>query len=520
MKLRFPLYAKILLWFFLNLAAIGLVFLVFFRPQFRLGLDSLLTGQASDRIQALSEVISLELNHTPRPEWDDLLKRFSGPYQMQFSLFGNEGGQMAGPTMPLPPQVQARLNERRAPRPPRPGGPRGGPPESPDRGPDRQGEPRRGDREPTVPARLIAGQFPKFIVHTDDPSRYWMIVRIPLPDAERRHPFGATLIGVSESIRGGGLFFDFTPWLLVGFGVLFLSVLFWLPLVRSITRSISEMTHATEQIAEGRFDVALTARRTDELGRLAQAINRMAGRLAGFVTGQKRFLGDIAHELCSPLARIQMALGILDQQADDKQRSYVEDVREEVQHMTSLVNELLSFSKAGLRQKEATLEPVQLAALARRVIEREASDRHSIEVSLDESLHVMAEPELLSRGLANLVRNALRYAGDAGPIRIAARLENARVLLTVSDAGPGVPPELLDRLFEPFFRPDAARSRDTGGTGLGLAIVKSCVEACQGTVTCRNLQPKGFAVEISLAAAATAHLRIVDRPHPIEGRSP
>ena len=506
MKLSFPLYAKILLWFFLNLAVIALVFLAFFHAQFRLGLDSLLTGQASDRIQALSEVISVELNHTPRPGWDDLLKRFSGPYQVQFSLFGNDGGHIAGPSLQLPPPVQARLNERRGPRPPRPGGPRGGPLEPFNPGLASPGEPRRGEREGNGPARVRAGTFPKFIAHTDDPTRYWMIVRIPLQDSEPRGLFGGTLVGMSASIGAGGLFFDFTPWLLVGFGVLFLSVLFWLPLVRSITRSISQMTQATEQIAEGRFDVALTAQRTDELGRLAQAINRMAERLAGFVTGQKRFLGDIAHELCSPLARIQMALGILEQRADDGQKHYVEDVREEVQHMTSLVNELLSFSKAGLQPKEARIELVHLAALARRVIEREGVDGNSIQANIDESLQAMAEPELLSRGLANLVRNAIRYAGDAGPIRIAARQENERVLLTVSDSGPGVPPELIERLFEPFFRPDAARSRDTGGTGLGLAIVKSCIEACHGTVTCRNLQPNGFAVEISLAAGAAKDL--------------
>jgi two-component system sensor histidine kinase CpxA len=128
-------------------------------------------------------------------------------------------------------------------------------------------------------------------------------------------------------------------------GVLLVSALLWFPFVRGITRSITEITRASEQVAPGNFEVRVKRKRNDELGRLGESVNRMTERLAGFVTGQKRFLGDIAHELCTPIARVQMALGILEQRADSEQISYVEDVREEVQHMSSLVNELLSFSR-------------------------------------------------------------------------------------------------------------------------------------------------------------------------------
>jgi two-component system, OmpR family, sensor histidine kinase CpxA len=298
------------------------------------------------------------------------------------------------------------------------------------------------------------------------------------------------------------LFFEATPWLVAGFGGLLFSLLFWFPLVRGITRSITQMTHATEQIAEGRFDTQVQARRRDELGRLGQAINRMAVRLSGFVTGQKRFLGDIAHELCAPIARLQVALGILEQRADDKQKAYVEDVREEVQQVSSLVNELLSFSKAGLQQKSIKLEPVNLAAIVRRVIEREAPGSQNIQVLVDDSLGVLAEPDLLTRALANLVRNALGYAGAAGPIVIAAAATGDQVTLTVADSGPGVPPETLAQIFDPFFRVEPSRSRDTVGAGLGLAIVKTCVEACQGTVIARNRQPSGLQVDLVLKSAA------------------
>ena len=115
-------------------------------------------------------------------------------------------------------------------------------------------------------------------------------------------------------MSAGGLFFDYKPWVAVGLGAVLFSAVLWAPLVRGITRSIAQMTHTTRQIAEGRFDARTREGRRDELGLLGQSINRMAARLAGFVTGQKRFLGDIAHELCSPLARIQVALGILEKE--------------------------------------------------------------------------------------------------------------------------------------------------------------------------------------------------------------
>jgi two-component system sensor histidine kinase CpxA len=120
------------------------------------------------------------------------------------------------------------------------------------------------------------------------------------------------VVGRSSSISAGGLIFDAKPWLALGFGVVAFSLIFWLPLVRGITRTIGRMKQTTRQIADGRLDVRVNLRRYDELGALGESIDQMAARLSGLVAGQKRSLGDIAHELCSPLARLQMALGILE----------------------------------------------------------------------------------------------------------------------------------------------------------------------------------------------------------------
>ena len=156
--------------------------------------------------------------------------------------------------------------------------------------------------------------------------------------------------------------------------VILVSAACWLPLIRGLTRSISQLTAATGAIAEGKLETRLSLRRRDELGQLSEAINRMAERLSGFVHGQRRFLSDVAHELCSPIARIQVSLGILDQRAQENQKKYVEGVQEEVEHMSGLVNELLLFSRAQLNTSTTPLTRVNVAETVRRVLEREAGE--------------------------------------------------------------------------------------------------------------------------------------------------
>jgi two-component system sensor histidine kinase CpxA len=314
-------------------------------------------------------------------------------------------------------------------------------------------------------------------------------------------PDDATLVWTFPSLWTNPFFFDYTPWLAAAIVVILVSAACWLPLIRGLTRSISQLTAATGAIAEGKLETRLSLRRRDELGQLSEAINRMAERLSGFVDGQRRFLSDVAHELCSPIARIQVSLGILDQRAQGNQKKYVEGVQEEVEHISGLVNELLLFSRAQLNASTTPLIRVNVAETVRRVLGREAVDGVHVESQLDERTEVLAHPEYLSRSLANVVRNAIRYAGECGPIVISAQEEDDMVSITVADQGPGIRDAELEAVFKPFYRPEYARQRKTGGVGLGLAIVRTCIEACGGTVECRNRSPKGLEVEIKLPIA-------------------
>jgi two-component system sensor histidine kinase CpxA len=290
-------------------------------------------------------------------------------------------------------------------------------------------------------------------------------------------------------------------WLLALGSALF-SIILWLPLLRGITRSIGQMTEATERIARGHFDVRVPASRHDELGVLAEAINRMGLRLDGFVKGQRRFLGDVAHELCSPLARLQMALGIIEQRADERQKVYATLASEKAAQIAQLVDELLVFSKASFGAPTVQIQPVPLSAAIEEAIQREQTESARIESSVAPDLIVAADPELLIRALSNLLRNAIRYGADAGPIRIHAIRQEDSITITITDCGPGVPEADLQKIFDAFYRVDASRNRQTGGSGLGLAIVKSCIDSCNGSVTAENRLPHGLAVQIHLPALA------------------
>ena len=479
--MRFPLALKVSGWLLLNLALLIALAAGLLVVQGGFNWNALVEGPPGRRIQDLAEATVGELRTLPRGEREERLEAFALGRGITAAVIGVNGQPLTGslPDMPAviaeiirpqgPPRAQAaRLN------------PEDGPPDDPvDPAPPPRREPRR----------------QRVLMHTGDPAVFWLGVRIGAPD---RPP--AMLVMRVPTFGVLLKLLDLTPWLWAGAAAIGVSLLFWLPFVRGLTRDLGRLNRATEAIADGRFDARVPEKRRDELGALGGSVNRMAGRLDRLVTGQKRFLGDIAHELGSPLGRMQVSVSILEQRAGPELQASITDVREEIDHMSVLVGELLAFTKAGLKARDAVLAPVALAPLADRVLSREAAD-DAVTVEIPAGLHVRADADLLARAIGNLVRNALRHAGRAADITVRTEADGDAVLIFVEDAGPGVPPDALARLGEPLFRPETARSRETGGAGLGLAIVKSCVEACGGTVRFDNRSPRGFRATLRLPAA-------------------
>jgi two-component system sensor histidine kinase CpxA len=493
--LRRSLGARILLLALFNLALLVAIGLAASGVRVPRTLPELVMQSAEPRLQDVARRIALDLERATPEEGDAILQRYAADYRTRFMLVRNDGTRLAGEQLEIPDGVRQALSGplprglddrgfRFAPQgvPPPPHG-RPGPPVGP---PDR----RTGLRMPQTPAHLIP-------VATG--PRFWIVLRLPIRFAGATDITPGSLLVVPYGFFTDPMLFPLRTilWGLLGLSV---TVLCWWPVLRSITKSLGRMEHATSEIAQGRFDTKIGVARSDEIGRLSASIEQMAGRLGVMVSGQKRFLGDTAHELRSPIGRMQIALEILENKVADPERAFVGDLKEDVEALRKLTDELLQYARAELRDRGRLLESVPLLPLVERVIVKDANGA-TITSTIDARTVVNADPGLLERALSNIVRNAATYAGAAGPIHINATEDRGQVVISVADQGPGVAPESLQRVFEPFFREDEARNRKTGGVGLGLAIVRSAVEACGGSVSCHLREPKGLEVRIVLQSA-------------------
>ncbi len=496
-RLRRSLGARILLLAGLNLVLLVGIGLAASGVRLPKSLGELIMQSAEPRLQDVTRRIALDLERTPAADATALLDRFGAEYRTRFILVTNDGRHIAGVPLQLPEPVVAALagpppGERRLSLGrvrPRPGG--GGP--LPGGPPDRLGPPddRSGLRMPQTPARLVS---------VSGGPKTWIVLRTPIRFADTTEIVPGSLVVVPYSWLSDPLLFPirWLWWSMLALGV---TAACWWSLLRRLTVSLGRMEQATSRIAEGRFDTRLGISRPDEVGRLSGSIERMAERLGTLVTGQKRFLGDTAHELRSPLGRMQVALEILDTRVQDPERPYVRDLKDDVAALSRLTDDLLQYARAELSDRTVALLPVNVADAVGKIVAREDRASVTFDVRVADGLIVNAEPSLFERAISNLVRNAVKYAGAAGPIAIMATRGANGTEIVVADAGPGVSPESIERIFDPFFREDVARNRKTGGVGLGLAIVRSSVEACGGTASCRNRHPHGLEVRLLFPAA-------------------
>ena len=502
-----PVSLQILSWFFLNIVLVGVVAAVLLVGHGGPLLSALLSGRAGARLDSLVTEASERISSLPAARWGEVTASLARRYGVSFGVMRRDGDLQAGWLPPVPEAVLVKVREFSALRPPPP------PPLDGYLRPEFEGAPAEtpfgeglGLQSPLERDRLPRGEPPlppsvkRFIVHEN--GLYWIGLNMPPIANGARFRGPTSLLIASTSLLKGGLILESTPFWIAA-GILLGSALFWWPLVRRITVPLRTMRVAAEHMAQGHFDRRLDIKRSDEIGSLATSLNHLATRLEEFVTGKKQFLGDIAHELGSPLARLQYAVAIMESQARPEMKPILDDVREEVAQMAALLQEILQFTKAGL-QSELHMQPVELSEALEHVLLQENISHEQISSQIKEGLSVLADPLYLRRAIANVLRNSLRYAEGSGPILLEARREKEEVLLRISDKGPGVPPELVHRLCDPFFRTESARTRETGGVGLGLSIVKRCVEACGGTVLLRNLAPHGLAVEMRLPVAKSA----------------
>jgi signal transduction histidine kinase len=271
-----------------------------------------------------------------------------------------------------------------------------------------------------------------------------------------------------------------------------------------VAKPIRGLKQAFAEAFSGRLDHRVAPSigdRQDELADLGREFDRMAARLQAVMEGQRRLLHDVSHEVRSPLARLQAAVGLL-RQSRSARGATVDRIEEEIARIDRLIGELLRLSRLEAGEHAEELQDIDMPDLVGQVVSdaRFESQSAGLDIAWNDTAQVTlrGRPEMLHVAFDNVVRNAVKYAATGGSVTLETCVDPAglRYLFRVLDSGPGVPERDLDKLFTPFFRSDGAASAE--GYGLGLAIAKRSVEAHGGIIRADNRPTGGLMVEISL----------------------
>ena len=384
----------------------------------------------------------------------------------------------------------------------------------------------------TFLGRFGPGQFLRQTITADNGRRYTVIVDFP----PEENPF----FGL-HSVPGLGILIAIIS-----------SGLVCYILARYLTSPIVQLRAATQKLASGNLTARAGlpgSRRHDEMAELMRDFDRMAERLENLVNAQSRLLTDISHELRSPLARLNVALELARQRSGPEARSALDRIDRETNRLNELIQKLLTIARLEGGDESIEKVPVHLEQIIHEIAQDaafEAQSRHcEVEATIVDDCVVIGSPSLLHSAIENVVRNAIRYTQEGTSVEV--RLEQGvelsnmgsqglgsqkfavqkngpqsagfknngvdkpQAVVRVTDSGPGVPEDALDKLFRPFYRIDDARGRQTGGVGLGLAITDRAVRLHGGTIRVSNRPQGGLMVEIRLPLASAEVSRSADQ---------
>lgn len=282
---------------------------------------------------------------------------------------------------------------------------------------------------------------------------------------------------------------------------------------RSITSPIRQMQSAAERIARGDFDTRVSIKSKDELGQLAKSLNTMADELRQKIENLKKmdtirtdFVANVSHELKTPLTLIKGYIETLEDRAlDDEQqtRRFIAIIKDHANRLENIINDLLRLSELELSKDCLDKTGFDLKALIDDIVlgfgRAIEAKRVTLKVnSQGNDFKIQADSHKIVQVFVNLIDNAIKYAADAGRVDISIQEDAGELTVIVEDNGTGIPPEHIDRVFEPFYRVDKARSRKLGGTGLGLGIAKHIVAAHNGKIRIESQPAKGTKLFVTL----------------------
>ena len=298
---------------------------------------------------------------------------------------------------------------------------------------------------------------------------------VPLSDAIGRHPY--LRLGVITLIAIG----------------------LCLVLTVHITRPLGKLRQAASDIADGRLKTRVKpaiGRRHDEIALLGDDFDRMAEQIERLVTAQRNLLGDVSHDLRSPLARLIVALSLLKQGQGEEAVEYQSRIGIEAERLDKLIGQLLTLTRidSGVDLRET----FDLANLVQEVVadgdfEARAQGR-SVRFIANDGCAIEGVAELIRSAVENVIRNAVRHTAAGTAVEVTLERQNKEILLRVRDHGPGVPDAMLQDIFQPFHRVN----NHSGGAGLGLAIVDRVVRMHNGTIQAFNAREGGLVIDIKI----------------------
>lgn len=270
---------------------------------------------------------------------------------------------------------------------------------------------------------------------------------------------------------------------------------------RILTRPVRELTAAARAVADGNLDQKVDVHSQDELGELSLVFNEMTTKLSRAMESRRRMTADIAHELRTPISIILGHAEAINDGVLPASEETIQVIRQEAIRLEQLVNDLrvLALSDAGeLRLMPIPTQPEHLLKNVFDLFKYQAQSR-GIHLTLDcpQNLpEILADQDRLVQVFSNLVDNAMRVTPKQGQIQLSARLVDYQIEFTVSDTGPGIVPEELDKIFDRLYRSDQSRKRDSGGSGLGLAIARTIIEQHGGRIWAENNPDHGACMHI------------------------
>ena len=276
-------------------------------------------------------------------------------------------------------------------------------------------------------------------------------------------------------------------------------------LARRALRPLDRMARHAERLTADNLEERLPVENPDdELGHLARVFNVSLGKIEESFAQLRRFTADVSHELRTPLTAIRSVgeVGLGDHPSEQGYREIIGSILEEADHLTLLVDTLLSLSRADADEVPLHREGIDLLALAREVTAHlgvlAEEKEQTLAVEGSEPVLVEADRLVLRQALVNVVDNAIKYSPRGSPVRVVVTGDATTGRVDVVDEGPGIPPAHLERIFERFYRIDKGRSREQGGAGLGLSLAHWAVTAHGGRIDVESKEGEGSTFRISL----------------------